>query len=219
MSILRRSTSESSFLCDKFPLKPCKSLSPPSIFVANLNSNIDDQTLACDVFDLFSKFGEIYPVKVRRDSLNRPFAFVNFKIAQNIDHLFDKKFHLHCRSLRIERTKNHCTLEIQNVSELHYDSLIEIEQFLLNFGPIQKLNLHGSSLTCTFTCKQNAMNALVVLQENGVNAVLSKPVQGIIWVGNLPNLSFFTESELLQLFSPFGAIVHIQIFHTSNILL
>lgn len=216
--LLRRSASESSFLSHKFPLRTCKVSEPSSIFVANLSSNMDNQKLASDVYDLFSKFGEIYPVRVCRDSLNRPFAFVNFKNGENTYKLLHKKLYLHSRLLRIERTRSNCTLEIPNVSDLQYKSIKEIEQFLLTFGPIEKLSLKGSKVYCTFTSKHSAMHALFFLQGNQIDANLSKPIHGIIWVGNLPDLLDFTEEALIRLFSVFGSIIHVQIFHASNLI-
>lgn len=204
--VLRRSSSEASFLTDKFPLKPCTVVKPLSIFVANLNSDISNKQLASDVTDLFSKFGKIYPVKVSRDSNNRPFAFVKFQNGEIISQVLSKKLYLHSRRLRIEKTKSHATLIIPYISQLCLKSLDEIESFLLNFGPIDKLSMHHEQLTCIFTTKEDAMNAFLYLQSSGITCSLSKPIPGHVMIGNLP--LDFTESEILNLFLPFGPILH-----------
>jgi RNA recognition motif-containing protein len=176
------------------------------MFVANLNSNLSNEQLASDVADLFSKYGEITHVKVSRDSYNRPFAFVQFLNGELISEILGKKHYLHSRTLRIERTKSNSTLKIHSLSQLSYRSTEEIENFLSNFGPIEKLSVHREQLTCTFTTKQAALNALLSLKNSGVSCSLSKPIAGVIIVRNLP---FCTLDEISDIFSPFGQILNI----------
>lgn len=55
---------------------------PPSacIFVANLQKEEDEQTLEVAVTQTFRIYGHVY-VKVRRDAVNNPYAFVQYTVS------------------------------------------------------------------------------------------------------------------------------------------
>lgn len=61
-----------------------KEIPAACVFVASLNRNLKDSDLKTSVYEHFSKWGSISSVKVFKDWLKRPYAFVQYEAIYTI---------------------------------------------------------------------------------------------------------------------------------------
>ncbi|CAH0023389.1 unnamed protein product [Clonostachys rhizophaga] len=76
------------------------------IFVANLASNVSDEELEEEVMAVFEKFGKAF-VKLRRDTRNMPYAFVQYTSDNDAQRAFEKAqgIKISDRCCRVEKAK------------------------------------------------------------------------------------------------------------------
>jgi len=128
------------------PPAPMSNLAPP-LYVGDLDENIREEAL----YDLFSKFGQIYFIRLMRDpgtGKSRGFAYVNFcnfKDAENARHVaqYEKLGRKHIRIMykrsNPKQLNNNANLFIKNIDKAA--TIKDLHAEMSKFGPILSAKL------------------------------------------------------------------------------
>ena len=187
-----------------------------------------DSELHQSVVDVFDKFGGLLSVKVLRDWMGRPYAFVQYAEEQNAQTAFAlaRDAIIHGRTIRIEHAKVNRTLFIAKLDRSL--SSVDLRDMMSDLGPIEELTIlqnheTGENRGCgflKFKFREDAMNAVHVLRsrfqwvvewasnlERNSHAMVD---QTSVFVGQL-NQYEVTEDLLAARFSQYGAIDEIEL--------
>lgn len=159
------STSESTTTKTIEPKGPPKAC----LFVASL----DEYTTESDLETLFGKFGEILKIKLLKDHVSRPYAFVQFASADDATDAIEntKGLTVNDRRLRVERARVNRTLFIAKISrQMQDDQLKEIAE---EYGEVESVTIIKNHQTnrskgCGFvkySFREDAALALTELKE------------------------------------------------------
>ncbi|CAN6609400.1 hypothetical protein TRVA0_004S01134 [Trichomonascus vanleenenianus] len=133
---------EASELASELPQQPRRLRGRPSscVFVASLSAAHSDDHLCLSVKNHFEKWGEITLVKVLRDQVNRPYAFVQYTSDQDAAAALAGAQHntLDGRTIRVEPAKVNRTLYITPLKESLADEEV-VSDFLSQFGEVEEL--------------------------------------------------------------------------------
>ncbi|KAJ3282198.1 hypothetical protein HK104_011047, partial [Borealophlyctis nickersoniae] len=158
---------------------PNKGLPQACLFVASLSSSRTDEQLQESVTRHFEQYGTIMNVKVLKDWLARPYAFVQF---ENIDDARRALIEAHNtlvdnRHIRVEQARVNRTLFIakfnKNLNE-QADMEAQLREILERYGPVEDLTVlqnyqTGRSKGCGFVkfCyREDAIKAFLVLTSS-----------------------------------------------------
>ncbi|CAG9945574.1 unnamed protein product [Clonostachys rosea f. rosea IK726] len=110
------------------------------IFVANLASNVADEELEEEVMAVFGKFGKAY-VKLRRDTRNMPYAFVQYTSDNDAQRAFERAqgIKISDRCCRVEKAKANSVFA---VSKRSGEPISEEEagRLLRPLGPLSEIS-------------------------------------------------------------------------------
>jgi RNA recognition motif-containing protein len=207
----------------KGPPKAC-------LFVASFHPNTTEKAL----FDFFSPFGNLLKVKLQKDKLGRPYAFVQYQNEKDAENALEKVQNktLDGRIIRVEKAKVHRTLFLAKLDKSMTSS--QIRQIVEVYGPVESVSLirnyqTNKSKGCAFVkfvFREDAIKAftsLKNLQKKWAVEWATSPndpeALGIdkcnIFVGGL-NSSLITKELLEQKFSSYGTIENISLIKRSN---
>ncbi|KAI8140524.1 hypothetical protein BJV82DRAFT_659154 [Fennellomyces sp. T-0311] len=172
------------------------------IFVASLTKGKNDEELNISVSNHFEQWGSLLNVKVLKDWMGRPYAFVQFERVQDAKMALQKApgtlldgRNIRCEPARVNRTLCITTCDIPLVTQ-------EIESELATYGKIEDITiLHGYPAP-----DGNAVNDCAYVKycyrDDAVKAylTLSKAVQKwwVEWASNLDTLSASSNGSSLQ---------------------
>ncbi|GEQ70753.1 hypothetical protein JCM33374_g4432 [Metschnikowia sp. JCM 33374] len=208
------------------------------MFVASLRSTCSDDELCRSVTRHFQVYGELASVKVLRDPMNRPYAFVQYtndrdcKQAIKMGHNSE----LDGRKLRCEAAKVNRTLFISSFRETRKSDL---QQLVRDFGETELIApsshtgrvIDASSPDSSFnwfvkfSYRDDAIRAFASLSDNEeyhvewAQNIDDVPVKSSqfdkfsIFIGQLP--ASVTEADIRYHFSSHGTIKEVSIIHKS----
>lgn len=204
------------------------------VFVASLRATRSDDELCRSVTDHFSAFGELASVKVLRDPVNRPYAFVQYTNDRDCQKAIKMGHNseLDGRKLRCEAAKVNRTLFIsffQHMGRLQLQELasqygeIEIITPSTHAGRVVSGPVPDASLNwfIKYSYRDDAIRAFASLSESeeyhvewaqNIDDVGIKPLQFdklSIFIGQLP--ADTTEESIRQHFSVHGEIVDVSV--------
>lgn len=146
----------------KGPPKAC-------LFVASL----DEQTTESDLEQLFGKFGEILKIKLLKDHVSRPYAFVQFASADDASDAIEhtKGFTINDRRLRVERARVNRTLFIAKIPR--HMQANQLKEIVEEYGDVESVTIIKNHQTnkskgcgfVKFSFREDAAQALVELKE------------------------------------------------------
>ncbi|KAL5034980.1 hypothetical protein RTP6_002746 [Batrachochytrium dendrobatidis] len=198
------------------------------LFVASLSAAKSDAELQESVTNHFQTWGELLNVRVLKDWMGRPYAFVQFKSVADAQNALVKGHNtiVDNRHIRIEQAKVNRTLVVSSTDSTSSD----IYSIMEKYGPIESFTLPDAlkapSICKDDTCcigeavvkyryREDAMEAFAELRAAGTLSVdwtssVDKPFRDIdqfsIFVGNL-NAAMVTEQLLQEKFGQYGEIV------------
>ncbi|KAJ3327670.1 hypothetical protein HDU76_011354 [Blyttiomyces sp. JEL0837] len=144
------------------------------LFVASLSSARTDDQLLESVTRHFEKWGALSNVKVLKDWLARPYAFVQFERVEDANKALTEAHNtiIDNRHIRVEHARVNRTLFIAKFSRTQSES--HVRGILEKFGPLEDLTLlqnyqTGRSKNCGFVkyCfREDAIKAFLSLRQN-----------------------------------------------------
>ncbi|KAJ3347825.1 hypothetical protein HDU83_001776 [Entophlyctis luteolus] len=205
--------------------EPDKNLPEGCLFVASLSTSATDEELHHSVVAHFSQWGQLTNVKVLKDWLARPYAFVQYENPHDASVALTRAYNtLICgRYIRVEQAKVNRTLFIGKFGNI---SEHELRAVLDTFGPIEDLSiLHnyqsgkskGSGFV-KFRFRDDAIKAYLGIRQHHPWSIEwatnldRKPDVDLnsVFVGQL-NPSLITEDMLRSKFEKYGEIVSLQV--------
>ncbi|ORZ05065.1 hypothetical protein BCR42DRAFT_428629 [Absidia repens] len=138
------------------------------IFVASLNKHKTEDALNVSVYQKFEKWGKLLHVKVFKDCMNRPYAFVQYERIGDAKQALLKApgTILDGRTLRCEPARVNRSLVIES-TELPLDEQ-DIANKLSTYGPIEQIHIvTGAALTTAyimFSYRDDAVKAFLRLK-------------------------------------------------------
>ncbi|KND02844.1 hypothetical protein, variant [Spizellomyces punctatus DAOM BR117] len=165
---------------------PNKGLPQACLFVASLSSSRTDEQLHESVTNHFERWGKLMNVKVLKDWLARPYAFVQFESVEDSKHALVEAHNtvIDGRHIRVEQARVNRTLFIakfnKSVAEYVQDAndvkavTSQLRQILERYGPVEDLTIlqnyqTGRSKGCGFVkfCfREDAIRAYLGLRTN-----------------------------------------------------
>ncbi|KAJ3110418.1 hypothetical protein HDU96_006637 [Phlyctochytrium bullatum] len=189
-----------------------KGLPQACLFVASLSSARTDEQLLRSVTDHFIQWGPLAHVKVLKDWMNRPYAFVQFENVEDAKRALVEAHNtvVDNRHIRVEQARVNRTLFIAKFNRSQPES---VRPILEQFGPVEDLTLlhnyqTGKSKGCGFVkyCyREDAIKAAANMERGNVEVDLRS-----IFVGQL-NQNLVTSQLLDERFRAYGAIESLQL--------
>ncbi|ORY41639.1 RNA-binding domain-containing protein [Rhizoclosmatium globosum] len=201
------------------------------LFIASLSTSVSESDLQNHVIQHFSKWGALTNVKVLKDWLARPYAFVQY---ENIDDAKAALLRAHntliCgRYIRVEQAKVNRTLFLGRLAQL---GMSELKSALEAFGPVEDLNIltdyrTGRSKGCGFVkfrLRDDAIKAFLGIRQKyswttewATNLDRNKPEIDLksIFIGQL-NQYLVTDSMLSERFGKYGPIKSSQVVNKAG---
>ncbi|KAI8823269.1 hypothetical protein BJ741DRAFT_634443 [Chytriomyces cf. hyalinus JEL632] len=205
---------------------PSKNLPEACLFVASLSSSLSDAELLAGVEEHFLQWGSLTNVKVLKDWLARPYAFVQFENQRDAQVALARAHNtlIHGRYIRVEQAKVNRTLFIAKVKGIPVE---ELKSRLEAFGPVEDINLLHNHHTnrskgcgfVKFRLRDDAIKAFLGVRQQypwvvewATNFDQSKPELDLctIFVGQL-NQKFVTPEMLRERFEKYGEIHSLQL--------
>ncbi|KAJ3416298.1 hypothetical protein HDV05_002238 [Chytridiales sp. JEL 0842] len=229
-------TSEESYQSDhhpelqdhRGPVGYHKGLPQACLFVASLSSARTDDQLLESVTTHFRQWGPLSNVKVLKDWLSRPYAFVQFDSVEDAARALVEAHNtvIDNRHIRVEQARVNRTLFIAKFNRSQPDQVREVLQ---RYGPIEDLTLlqdyqTGKSKGCGFVkyCfREDAIKAFLGLRQSQKWVVewaanLDRGSVELdtrsVFVGQL-NQGIVTQSLLEEKFGVYGEIENIQLIN------
>ncbi|KAJ1340486.1 hypothetical protein BSLG_004933 [Batrachochytrium salamandrivorans] len=195
------------------------------LFVASLAAVRSDTELQESVTTHFKAWGELMNVRVIKDWMGRPYAFVQFKVVEDAQRALVEANNtiIDGRHIRIEQAKVNRTLFVSKINSTLTES--EVLEIAAQHGPIESLTVASSSTTNTETSgstahikyryREDAVDAFAAFRASELwsvdwaSNVIDKASRDVdpfcIFVGNL-NPVLVTEDLLRERFSVYGEI-------------
>ncbi|KAI7907186.1 uncharacterized protein BX663DRAFT_131085 [Cokeromyces recurvatus] len=163
------------------------------VFVASLNKHLEDQELHDSVLKHFKQWGQIIGVKVFKDWLKRPYAFVQY---ENISHckLALKEAPgtiLNGRSIRCEPARVNRSICLISLNQPFHKK--HIQDTLSTFGEIEDITIlqpHGKfhSIFIKYRYRDDALKAYMTLKfsdHHSISKLIQQNQWFIEWASNL----------------------------------
>ncbi|KAI8609996.1 hypothetical protein BC830DRAFT_1221930 [Chytriomyces sp. MP71] len=208
-----------------------KNLPEACLFVASLSSAHSDVELQESVQSHFLQWGNLTNVKVLKDWLARPYAFVQFEDPIDAQNALLRAHNtvVNGRYIRVEQAKVNRTLFIAKVGAIPLD---ELTAQLEEFGPVESIKIlqnfqTGRSKGCGFVkfrFREDAINAFMGVRQRypwviewATNIDETKPELDLcsIFVGQL-NQFLVTPELVHQKFAVYGEITSLQVVNRLN---
>ncbi|KAJ3046336.1 hypothetical protein HK097_000958, partial [Rhizophlyctis rosea] len=158
---------------------PNKGLPQACLFIASLSSTQSDEQLHNSVHRHFEQYGTIMNVKVLKDWLHRPYAFVQFDRIEDARRALQEANNtmLAGRSIRVEPARVNRTLFIAKFSKTLSDQMdmrTQLNDILSRFGPIEELTIlqnyqTGRSKGCGFvkySFREDSIRAFLAIRNH-----------------------------------------------------
>jgi len=208
----------------KGPPKAC-------LFVASLS----EDTTESDLQGLFGKYGEILKIKLLKDHVSRPYAFVQFSEADDASDAIEqtKGITVNDRRLRVERARVNRTLFIAKISRQMQDD--QLKEIVEEYGEVESVTIIKNHQTnrskgcgfVKFSFREDAAHALSELKEKQRKWVVEwatsnndpenlKVDKNNIFIGSL-NPQEISEELLSEHFSVYGDIESITLINREDI--
>ncbi|KAI9349737.1 hypothetical protein BDR26DRAFT_636722 [Obelidium mucronatum] len=207
-------------------VEPSANLPEACLFVASLSTSVSDKELNHSLIAHFSQWGQLNNVKVLKDWLARPYAFVQYESVQAAQTALLRAHNtiVNGRYIRVEQAKVNRTLFIGKFGST---SPSELNNVLETFGAVEDLNvLHdfktGRGKGCGFVkfChREDAIKAFVEIRQKyqwtvewATNLDRNKPEIDLksIFIGQL-NQNLITNNLLEERFKKYGEIKSCQV--------
>ncbi|ORZ05474.1 hypothetical protein BCR42DRAFT_496736 [Absidia repens] len=192
------------------------------VFVASLNKNIAVKELILSLHKHFEQWGTIISVKVSKDSMNRPYAFIQYEricdarqaVIQAYGSLLEGRA-VRCEAARVNRTLHLSSLQFPLVEK-------DILQQLSKFGEVEDIHfVHDQGIPSAYVkfCYRNdAVDAYMCLKppytlgpwtvEWAPNVICSGEdtmyYKSCVFIGNLNHS--VSKSDLTEKFGRYGII-------------
>ncbi|KAL7746508.1 hypothetical protein RI367_008158 [Sorochytrium milnesiophthora] len=190
------------------------------LFVASLNAQRTDEQLTESVTHHFLRWGNIMNVKVMKDWMNRPYAFVQYEHVENAKHAL-KEGHdtvIDGRHIRVEQARVNRTLFLAKFPKSMTEETLC--RYLEKWGEIEDITIlqnyaTGRSKGCGFAkfkYREEAIRAYLQIRQQGRWAVewaanLDKSLiemdRHAIFIGQL-DPDTLTEADVEQRFGAYG---------------
>ncbi|KAI9223476.1 hypothetical protein BC828DRAFT_375797 [Blastocladiella britannica] len=212
--------------------RPVKGEPAACLFVASLNAQKTDDQLTESVTRHFIKWGRLLNVKVMKDWMNRPYAFVQYSSVEDALRALDESHDtvVDSRHVRVEQARVNRTLFLAKLSRTI--SPAELRSFLEKWGRVEDVTLLTTPSTgrpkgCAFAkfrYREDAIRAFLHIRQQGkwsvewaANIDRQKPEmdQNAIFVGGL-NPAAITEDALRRRFEVYGPIESVDLFNDAD---
>jgi RNA recognition motif-containing protein len=196
------------------------------LFVASLVSSKAENELARSVSKHFSQWGKLVDVKVMKDSMGRPYGFVQYKLKEDAKIALEKSINtiINGRHIRVEKARVNRTIFLYNLSAVK--SVEQTVNMVSRFGELEDAKILNTSDVESKNCgffkfkyREDAIKAYSYFYSHSTIAVewatfLEKTHRvfdfSSIFIGNLP--ANITRNDLEQRFKAYGDIIYIHIF-------
>ncbi|KAI8835528.1 hypothetical protein BC829DRAFT_448141 [Chytridium lagenaria] len=202
-----------------------KGLPQACLFVASLSSARTDEQLLKSVTEHFAQWGPLANVKVLKDWMGRPYAFVQFENVEDAKRALVEAHNtvVDSRHIRVEQARVNRTLFIAKFNRTQPEAVREV---LEKYGPVEDVTLlknyqTGRSKGCGFVkyCfREDAIKAFLGLRQlrwvvewaaNLDRGNIEVDLRSI-FVGQL-NQNLITQQLLEERFGVYGAVESIQL--------
>ncbi|KAJ3122819.1 WD repeat-containing protein 75 [Physocladia obscura] len=207
---------------------PDHNLPEACLFIASLSTSISDKTLQESLVHHFSQWGQITNIKVLKDWLARPYAFVQYENPQDATTALSRAHNtLLCgRYMRVEQAKVNRTLFVAKFGS--HTTVVELTDILEKaFGPVEEIKiLHnfetGKSKGCGFVkfqLREDAIKAFLGIRQKyqwtiewATNMDRNKGEIDLhsLFIGQL-NHNLITDELLREKFGKYGKIATLQL--------
>ncbi|KAI8374909.1 hypothetical protein BD560DRAFT_87641 [Blakeslea trispora] len=210
------------------------------VFVASLSKDVPDTELQSDVYQHFLQWGTLSSVKVLKDWLKRPYAFVQFERTEDSKRAIKEApgTILHGRSIRCEPARVNRSICLVSFSQPFHKKFIH--SALSTFGEIEEINIlqpHGKfhSTVVKFRYREDAIKAYLALKFSDFEQINRYQQKWFVeWASNMDadnlygicsnecrldkssvfvgNLPQCTQQEELHnLFDSYGKVLHVHL--------
>ncbi|KAI9469813.1 MAG: hypothetical protein EXX96DRAFT_587522 [Benjaminiella poitrasii] len=163
------------------------------VFVASLNKHLEDQELHNSVLNHFKQWGQIIGVKVFKDWLKRPYAFVQYEFVSHCKIALKEApgTMLNGRSIRCEPARVNRSICLVSLNQPFHKK--HIQDTLSTFGEIEDITIlqpHGKfhSIFIKYRYRDDALKAYMTLKFSD-HHYISKLIQQnqwfVEWASNL----------------------------------
>ncbi|KXN69291.1 hypothetical protein CONCODRAFT_165848 [Conidiobolus coronatus NRRL 28638] len=196
------------------------------LFVASLVSSKAENELAKSVGKHFSQWGKLVDVKVMKDSMNRPYGFVQYDLKEDAKIALEKSINtvIDGRHIRVEKARVNRTIFLYHLSAIK--TIEQTVNMVSRFGELENAKILNTSDVENKNCgffkfkyREDAIKAYSYFYSRSTIGVewatfLEKTHRvfdfSSIFIGNLP--ANITRNDLEQRFKACGDIVYIHIF-------
>lgn len=207
----------------KGPPKAC-------LFVASLTNFTTEEELR----ELFCEYGEILKIKLLKDHVSRPYAFVQFACVDDAAKAIEntKNTILNNRRLRVERARVNRTLFVAKLSKQMQEA--EVKNFMEEYGEVESVTIIKNHQTnrskgcgfVKFAFREDAVNALAELKNSQHKWVVEwatsnndpetlRVDKNNIFVGAL-NPQEISEEKLSERFGAYGEMESLTLVNREN---
>merc|ERR1712232_1253850 len=194
-----------------------------------------EDTTESDLQGLFGKYGEILKIKLLKDHVSRPYAFVQFSEADDASDAIEqtKGITVNDRRLRVERARVNRTLFIAKISRQMQDD--QLKEIVEEYGEVESVTIIKNHQTnrskgcgfVKFAFREDAVYALSELKNNIQHkwvvewATSNNDPESLrvdknnIFVGGL-NPQEITDEKLNERFSAYGEIESLTLVNREN---
>ncbi|KAI8365647.1 hypothetical protein EDC96DRAFT_187803 [Choanephora cucurbitarum] len=161
------------------------------VFVASLSKDVPDEELQSDVFQHFLQWGTLSSVKVLKDWLKRPYAFVQFERVEDSKTAIKEApgTILHGRSIRCEPARVNRSICLVSFSQPFHKKFIR--SALSSFGEIEDITVlqpHGKfhSIVVKFRYREDAIKAYLTLRFSDFEQISRHQQRWFVeWASNM----------------------------------
>ncbi|KAF1799486.1 hypothetical protein V8B55DRAFT_1579495 [Mucor lusitanicus] len=164
------------------------------VFVASLNRDLKDADLKANVHEHFLQWGHIMSVKVFRDWLKRPYAFVQYETVDDCKQALKEapKTSINNRRIRCEPARVNRSICLVSLNQPFNKK--HVANVLSEYGEIEDMNIlqpHGKfhSIMIKFKYRDDAIKAYTELKFPKQNVLNERPCQQwfVEWAAYLNN--------------------------------
>lgn len=176
-----------------------------SIFVANLSQHLNNTELAWALYALFRPFGMLRSIKASRDTLGRPFGFIEFYGEEACDLALGQNLILELagRPLRMERARRQLKLLLKYTGR---EDVMEQRRRLENFLTGQRMSLQQDAMGLSAIVRLDKAEVAQELYQKCCKMFSEEHGWKVSWMnGDESGVSSIRSSGLVQLvFTPDG---------------
>ncbi|KAI9159507.1 hypothetical protein H9P43_008847 [Blastocladiella emersonii ATCC 22665] len=212
--------------------RPVKGEPDACLFVASLNAQRTDEQLTESVTRHFAQWGRLLNVKVMKDWMNRPYAFVQYGTTDDALRALDESHDtiVDGRHVRVEQARVNRTLFLAKLPKTMTEEAMQ--RYLEKWGKVEDVTLLTNPATnkskgccfAKFRYREDAIRAYLHIRQQAkwavewaANIEKHKPDtdRHSVFVGSL-NPRQVSEAALQHRFGQYGAIESIHLFNTTG---